>query len=293
MRKIRVLFSVTMGLIALVRPVRADEAFEGAEEASPPVPRTLELQPAPLTSIGGAEWNPGLGLVAASPDGASAVQTAADSPAGSVPSLGSASLTELGIRAFGGLDTLPGVDSVSPTFGLAVRYEARRADSLLAPWAEGGFSGTIHSLPGREGGTVSSNDSEDGELWDLWLRGGLDVHPGRERWIGAGPFLGYRQLHARQLERSAMVQGLDVGAQIHLRTSETVAERPKAELIAYGFVQGAGLAEVANRTFVGALVSAGIGEPFSLIAQLEGCASSPDTCFPRQVRAVAGLGGAW
>ncbi len=258
-----------------------------ADEAPPPEPRRLSEQPKPLTSIGGARWEPSLGLVAAQnqkeKDGKAAPE--ADAPAQAVPAIPASSLTELGFRAFGGLDKRAGADGISPAFGLALRYEARRVDSLFAPWAEAGFSGTIYELD------PNATDSDTGAVWDMWLRGGLDVHPIREHWIGIGPFIGYRQLHTRALERSAILQGADLGGQIHIRTSEAAGVRPTADAILYGFVQSAGLADMSNRSFVGMIASA--GGDFRFFTQIEGCASSPDSCFPRQLRAVAGLGGAW
>jgi hypothetical protein len=268
-------------VIASLGDARADEPAK--TDATPP--RVIATKPAPLTRVQGAKWEPALGLVAEQEKDAQEASAARDEPASlPVPAIGSTSLTEFNVRVFAGFDQIAGNESVSPLVGAALRYEARHVDSLLAPWAEGGFSTTIYDATPR-----NELDDESAFNWDFWLRGGVDVHPLRERFIGVGPWFGYRQLHLRALETSRIVQGVDVGGQIHLRTKETASERPGFDAIAYGFVQGAGLADQSNRTFLGALLSA--GSDFRAYAQLEGCASSPDSCFPRQVRAVAGLGG--
>lgn len=258
-----------------------------ASPVSPaPAVRQLTIRPTPVATVGGAKWEPGIGLVAARNDEkADGAGVAKDEPSSrAVPSLPRSSLTEIGFRVLGGFDKRAGADGLSPLAGAALRYEARRSDSLLAPWAAGGFTTTIFDATPQ-----TEADSESGMLWDIWLRGGVDFHPLRERMIGVGPFFGYRQLHARALEKSSMLQGLDVGGQVHFRTHETSGERPGFEAIAYGFVQGAGLAEQANRTFVGLQLST--GSSFRAFANIEGCASSPDSCFPRQMRATFGLGG--
>lgn len=86
--------------------------------------------------------------------------------------------------------------------------------------------------------------------------------------------------------------GRQAGA-IHLRSEEkrtdAGVERPFADAMFYTFVQGAGLADSSGRVFVGALTS--IGSDFRLLTNIEGCASDAATCFPRQIRATAGLGG--
>lgn len=252
--------------------------------ATPP-PRVLSMRPSPLTRVGGAKWEPTLGLVAEQEKDAPGANAAKDEPsARAVPAIASTSLTEFNLRFFGGIDQIPSNETVSPLVGAALRYEARHVDSLLAPWAEGGFSSTIFDATPQ-----NENDDESVFNWDIWLRGGVDVHPLRERFIAIGPWFGYRQLHLRALETSRIVQGVDVGGQLHLRTHESATQRPAFDAIAYGFVQGAGLGELSNRTFIGALLSA--GADVRAYAQVEGCASSPDSCFPRQVRAVAGLGG--
>lgn len=254
---------------------------------APAAPRVLSAKPVPVARIGSATWDPTFGLVAeqSKPGEGGDAAAGKDEPASkAVPSIASTSLTEFGLRIFAGFDQRTGADSVDPVVGAALRYEARHVDSLLAPWAEGGFSAAISdATPANE------SDDENAINWDIWLRGGLDVHPLRQHWIGVGPFLGYRQLHTRALLTSAIVQGVDVGGQVHFRTKESAGNPPVFDAIAYGFVQGAGLADGSNRGFLGALLSA--GADFRAYAQLEGCAASPDSCFPRQVRAVGGFGG--
>lgn len=279
-------------LLVCVGDARADEpaptpapAPAPASTEAAPQKRMLSSQPAPLTRVGAAKWEPTLGLVAESQEKEGGKEAAKDEPASKgVPMIAPSSLTEFDLRFFGGIDQRAGADNVDPLFGAALRYEVRHVDSLLAPWAGGGFSTTFYDATPK-----NESDDETGNIWDFWLRGGVDIHPMRERWIGVGPFIGYRQLHARALEQSFILQGLDVGGQVHLRTGESAGSRPAFDATAYGFVQGAGIADIENRTFLGTLLSA--GSDVRAYAQLEGCMSSPDSCFPRQVRAVAGLGG--
>jgi hypothetical protein len=280
--------------VATLGDARADEQTPAtpdtpATPATPaPAPRVLTTKPTPLTKVGAATWDPTLGLVAENQpktgEGGDPSGSHDEPAAKPIPSIASTSLTEFGFRFFGGADQRAGAEDLTPVAGAAVRYEARHFDSLLAPWAEGGFSSAFFDATPQ-----NENDDEGAINWDIWLRGGLDIHPMRERWIGVGPWFGYRQLHTRALETSAIVQGVDAGGQVHFRTNESATERPVFDAIAYGFVQGAGVANFENRTFLGALLSAG-GE-VRAYAQLEGCASSPDSCLPRQLRAVAGLGG--
>lgn len=268
--------------VVVLMNVAAARADEPAKTDAPP--RTLATKPTPLTRVEGAKWEPSLGLVAEK-DPAGGDATEKDEPSSrAVPALPSTSLTEFGVRIFAGIDQRRNVDTVNAVVGSAFRFEARHVDSFVAPWAEAGFSTTIFDATPQ-----NENDSEDGFNWDIWLRGGVDVHPLRARWIGVGPFVGYRQLHLRALEQSFIVQGLDLGGQVHLRSHEAAGSPPAFDAIAYGFVQGAGLGPTENRTFIGALLSA--GAEVRAFAQLEGCASSPDSCFPRQVRAVGGFGG--
>ncbi|HVJ93714.1 MAG TPA: hypothetical protein VM580_28120, partial [Labilithrix sp.] len=226
------------------------------------------------------------------PEGKGAARTTVDAPAQAVPQLPSASLTEFGLRAFAGFDTIANVDGVQPAFGFAARFEARKFDSLFAPWVEGGLHATIYDVPSAGS---SKEDSETGNLWDIALRGGVDIHPLRTRWVGVGPLVGYRHLHWRELEKSRMLQGVDIGGQVHFRTEEAATKRPAFDAIGYAFLQTAGLADEANRSFLGLLMSAGVGSTnsFRVFAKFEGCASSPGTCFPRQLHGSAGLGGAF
>lgn len=267
-------------ILSAVATARADEPASGAA-----APRTLAAKPAPLTRVDGARWEPSLGLVAEKdPTGAEGGTGKDEAASKAVPALPSTSLTELGFRVFGGMDRRRNVDEVNAVVGAALRYETRHVDSFFAPWVEGGFSTTIFDATPQK-----QSDDEDGFSWDIWLRGGIDVHPLRARWIGVGPFIGYRQLHLRALEQSFIVQGADLGGQVHFRSSEDASSRPAFDAVAYGFVQGAGLGPTENRTFIGALLSA--GRKVRAFAQLEGCASSADSCEPRQLRAVGGLGG--
>jgi hypothetical protein len=280
-------------LLACVADARADEPAPTAAPATAPAPasteaapqkRILSSQPAPLTRLGAAKWEPTLGLVAETQE-KDGKEASKDEPASTgVPMIASSSLTAFNLRVFAGIDQRAGAEKVDPVVGAAIRYEVRHVDSLLAPWAEGGFTTTFYDATPK-----NESDDETGNIWDFWVRGGVDIHPMRERWIGVGPFIGYRQLNARALEQSFILQGLDVGGQIHVRTGETAASRPAFDATAYGFVQGAGIANIENRAFLGTLLSA--GGDVRAYAQIEGCMSSPDSCFPRQVRAVAGLGG--
>ena len=250
-----------------------------------------QQQQAKPKSSGGPTWSSGLGLVEVSAK--TEEEKAEDKPAAQPAALPHSSVSGSGVRAFGGFDKIAGRESLGGVLGAAFRFEARHLRSLFAPWVDAAFSGTF---PDSEMQVGTTN-------FDLALRGGLDVHPARLPWIAAGPFIGYRQLHTVQTPKtpedapstSAMLQGLDVGGQIHFRTlerpTETGVARPALDAILYTFVQTAGVAGSSDRVFAGALISAGADARF--FANIEGCASDAATCFPRQLRATAGIGGMW
>jgi len=241
-------------------------------------------------SSGGPTWTSGLGLVELSPKPEE--PKAEDKAAASPPALPPTSVSAFGLRAFGGVDKIAGNEGLSPTFGGSLRFEVRHLRSLFAPWVEGSFSLT---LPDSDKQLLTT-------FYDVALRGGLDVHPARISNIAIGPFIGYRQIHtATQMKSpedaptaSSMLQGADVGGQIHLRTNDkrtdAGVERAEFDAIAYTFIQTASLTDT-NNVFLGALV--GYGSAFRVSSNIEGCVSDSATCFPRQLRMSLGLGGMW
>lgn len=241
-------------------------------------------------SSGGPTWTSGLGLVELSPKAEEA--KAEDKPAPSAAALPPSSVSAFVLRAFVGMDKVAGSEDFRPAFGGALRFEARHLRSLFAPWVDGSFGMT---LPDGDKQLLST-------FYDVALRGGIDVHPARISNIAIGPFIGYRQIHTVTQRKtpedsptaSSMLQGADVGGQIHVRSSEvrtdTEVERPLFDGIAYTFVQTASVTDT-NNVFVGALASYGSG--FRVFTNVEGCASDSATCFPRQLRMSAGLGGMW
>lgn len=279
-------------IIAWLAVLEGTAVAQGAQPAATsdatPVapPRGESVAP---TTAGGATWTSGLGLVELS--ARPTENKTEDKPSASSLASPSSSVSAFSVRFMGGVDKLPGQDDLSATAGGAFRYEARHLRSLFSPWIDGGFS------------TTRPTKLTTLTLYDFVVRGGVDWHPARIPHVAVGPFIGYRQIHSRtgdnevtpDSERSAILQGVDVGGQIHFRTKEALVEtalqRPAFEATLYGFMQGAGLADTSNRAFIGLLASA--GDTFRGFANVEGCASESTTCFPRQLRLTGGFGGMW
>ena len=264
-----------------------------AASASPPAAVTpappSRVETVAPTSAGGATWTSGLGLVELS--ARSSESRVGDKPSASVLSAPISSVPGFGFRVLGGADKLAGQDDFSAIVGGAFRFQSRHVRSLFSPWVDAGVS------------TTRPTETSALTLYDVAVRGGIDWHPARISHLGLGPFIGYRQIHARTGDndavpdsaRSAMIQGLDVGGQIQVRTrearTETSIEPPAFDATLYAFMQGAGLGQASNRAFVGLLASA--GGAFRGVANIEGCASESATCFPRQLRLTGGFGGMW
>lgn len=264
-----------------------------------------------LQHAGGATWTQGLGLVqtgSAAPDDADGNVTGSaasgdapgadktpDAVSTNVPARPRASLTEIAVRGFGGIDKRGGDDNVHAVAGGAARVEIRHTHSLFAPWAE---------LAG------SNSFGSEVSVFDVALRGGADLHPARITWLGVGPFIGYRQIRVSETVTptgfsidgqptrtlASTVQGVDAGLQVHLRTNDEIdsdgaASRPSADLLAYGFIQGAGGSDTSNEAIVGLLGSVGGAVRFYVGG--DACLAGSDKCIPHQFRGLLALGGSF
>jgi hypothetical protein len=243
----------------------------------------IGLMPERARAAGGPTWTPGLGLVELTPEAKeSAGAPSKEAAAPAATAVPSSATRGAGVQAFGGLATVAGQEGIFPVVGGSARFEPRHLRSLFAPWVQGSFAVLL-----------PSSDS-DLSIFDIALRGGMDLHPARLSLVGLGPFIGYRQL-VFDAKSTTSLQGLDVGGQVHLRTNEAVGddgvEAPSFDGTVYAFLQGAGFSSNDNRIFAG--LTGSYGNALRLYASFEGCLSDAATCFPHQVRATAGLGGVW